>query len=40
MDQDEGKRIITFIVIVVIIYSFITGLTQGDGGDNEPVIVG
>jgi len=39
MDQDEGKRIITFIVMVVIIYSFITGPPEADGGV-EPVIVG
>lgn len=39
MDQDEGKRIITFIVLAVIIYSFITGPAEGNGGDNVPIIV-
>lgn len=40
MDQDEGKRIITFIVLAVIVYSLITGPAEDDGGGNVPIIVG
>lgn len=40
MGQVEGKHMITFIVMVVIIYSFITGQPEADGGIHEPIIVG
>jgi|GEM_PF-2367269 len=40
LDEDEGKRIITFIVVAVIIFSLITSPAEGDGGDdNIPIIV-
>lgn len=42
MDEDEGKRIITFIVVAVIIFSLITSPAEGDGGDENipiPIIV-
>ncbi|WP_281280392.1 hypothetical protein [Paenibacillus koleovorans] len=42
MSSDDNKRIITWIVIIVVLYAFFTGIGEGEdefGGEGETIIV-